>query len=166
MHWFWRVLILGCLGATLLTAMIGMVSCGQTLLCGKLSPASPFQVSFRNNPNSLTCPGFSFRNGSVVWYSKNRSQAQQSPFGLGMINKNWCGFGVFYVPTALGRNGILRIWFPLWLPFLAFSAYPAIAFIRGPYRRYRRHRKGLCLKCGYNLTGNASGVCPECVERI
>ena len=26
----------------------------------------------------------------------------------------------------------------------------------------RRRRPGLCSTCGYDLTGNASGVCPEC----
>ncbi len=25
-----------------------------------------------------------------------------------------------------------------------------------------RLRRGLCVECGYNLTGNVSGVCPEC----
>jgi hypothetical protein len=25
---------------------------------------------------------------------------------------------------------------------------------------------GHCRKCGYNLTGNVSGVCPECGERV
>ena len=35
-------------------------------------------------------------------------------------------------------------------------------FLLGPYRRYRRRKKGLCLTCGYDLTGNESGVCPEC----
>jgi hypothetical protein len=28
-------------------------------------------------------------------------------------------------------------------------------------RRERRAR-GLCVRCGYDLTGNVSGVCPEC----
>jgi hypothetical protein len=51
---------------------------------------------------------------------------------------------------------------PLWAPPLLFAIYPAIAFIRGPLRRWRRHKKGLCLRCGYDLTGNVSGVCPEC----
>jgi hypothetical protein len=24
------------------------------------------------------------------------------------------------------------------------------------------HHVGICVQCGYNLTGNVSGVCPEC----
>lgn len=42
------------------------------------------------------------------------------------------------------------------------AAYPLFVFIRGPLRRRRRRRRGLCLTCGYNLTGNTSGRCPEC----
>lgn len=30
----------------------------------------------------------------------------------------------------------------------------------------RRTRLGQCLKCGYDLSGNVSGVCPECGEPI
>jgi hypothetical protein len=30
------------------------------------------------------------------------------------------------------------------------------------WRRQRRERQGLCVRCRYNLTGNQSGVCPEC----
>ncbi|HEY8749850.1 MAG TPA: hypothetical protein VIM11_17840 [Tepidisphaeraceae bacterium] len=30
------------------------------------------------------------------------------------------------------------------------------------YLSLRRSRAGLCLHCGYDLTGNASGICPEC----
>jgi hypothetical protein len=33
-------------------------------------------------------------------------------------------------------------------------------------RRYRRPNPGHCKKCDYDLTGNLSGVCPECGERI
>jgi len=46
--------------------------------------------------------------------------------------------------------------------FILFATYPTIAFIRGPLRRYRRRKRGLCLKCGYNLTGNTTGICSEC----
>lgn len=58
---------------------------------------------------------------------------------------------------------------PLWIALLLFGTYPAIAsigFIRGPYRRWRRQRKGCCPSCGYNLKGNVSGVCPECGNEV
>ena len=32
-------------------------------------------------------------------------------------------------------------------------------------RATRRSLQGLCVNCGYNLTGNVSGVCPECGEK-
>ncbi|MCH7814156.1 MAG: hypothetical protein IID40_09070 [Planctomycetes bacterium] len=57
----------------------------------------------------------------------------------------------------------------IWLPLALLSVYPAIAFarfVRGPIRRWRRRRKGLCAECGYDLTGNESGVCPECGKAI
>ena len=57
---------------------------------------------------------------------------------------------------------------PLWVLFVLFVAYPVVAFIRGPVRRRilaRRARLAVCCrKCGYNLTGNVSGICPECGE--
>ena len=31
---------------------------------------------------------------------------------------------------------------------------------------YRPFGPGHCQKCGYNLTGNVSGVCPECGEAV
>ena len=49
---------------------------------------------------------------------------------------------------------------------ILFAAYPTIVFIRGPLRRWRRCRKGLCPDCAYDLTGNESGVCPECGKPI
>ncbi len=47
------------------------------------------------------------------------------------------------------------------------AIYPAIFFIRS-YRRRRLHRQVLqpCTKCGYDLHGNESGVCPECGEAV
>ncbi len=62
------------------------------------------------------------------------------------------------------RGGIVR--FPLWMATAALSLYPAIAFIRGPLRRWRRRRRGACLSCGYALVGNVPGVCPECGKQI
>ena len=58
---------------------------------------------------------------------------------------------------------------PIWFLIVAFSAYPSIAFIRGPLRRWRRRRRaapGHCQECDYDLTGNVSGVCSECGTKI
>ena len=41
---------------------------------------------------------------------------------------------------------------PVWVPVLAIAPYPTLTFIRGPLRRWRRKRKGLCVKCEYDLT--------------
>ena len=60
----------------------------------------------------------------------------------------------------------LTIRVPLWVPFLVLSAYPVLAFVRGPVRRWRRRKRGLCAQCGYNLTGLTEPRCPECGERI
>ncbi len=50
----------------------------------------------------------------------------------------------------------------LWVIACLLAAYPAVTFIRGPLRRRHRRKRGLCAGCGYDLTGNVSGVCPEC----
>ena len=60
----------------------------------------------------------------------------------------------------------LSVSLPFWQVFLLFAAYPSVLLIRGPVRRWHRRRKGWCVKCGYDLTGNVSGVCPECGEPV
>ena len=50
---------------------------------------------------------------------------------------------------------------PMWCPFLIFTIPTYIL-----WRRDRRHPKGHCQKCGYDLTGNDSGICPECGSKI
>lgn len=63
------------------------------------------------------------------------------------------------LPTKIGY-----VTFPLWFPFFLFAAYPTFVFIRGPLRRRARRKRNECILCGYNLTCNVSGVCPECGE--
>lgn len=51
---------------------------------------------------------------------------------------------------------------PLWMP-LALIGLPTVLLF---WRDRGRIPPGHCQKCGYDLTGNVSGVCPECGERI
>jgi hypothetical protein len=54
---------------------------------------------------------------------------------------------------------------PLWVP-LAVSAIPSLWLAERRYGRYQRVPKGCCEKCRYDLTGNLSGICPECGSSI
>ena len=47
---------------------------------------------------------------------------------------------------------------PLWMPALIFAA---LAW----FTRSRTKPPNHCRNCGYSLTGNTSGVCPECGEK-
>ena len=66
------------------------------------------------------------------------------------------------------RTGNFRRWrwafvsMPLWMVTGGLLVQPALAYIRGPIRRRLRLRRSQCLSCGYSLTGNSSGTCPEC----
>jgi len=65
-----------------------------------------------------------------------------------------------WTPTWLGEGVVFQfIFVPLWLPFLLI-ALPTGWLFWSDHRR--RLRVGCCAQCGYSLTGNTSGKCPEC----
>src|SRR5262245_7463958 len=47
---------------------------------------------------------------------------------------------------------------PLWVPFVVVLVVIAVE----AHRRARKPKPGTCQACRYDLTGNTSGVCPEC----
>ena len=78
------------------------------------------------------------------------------------------------IPNILGFgwNGARLTWpgetvtdtavvIPLWSVTLVTGALP-IWWLFRLVRGDRRMRGGLCHHCGYNLSGNTSGTCPEC----
>jgi len=58
-----------------------------------------------------------------------------------------------------------KLWFfvlPFWIPLLLVAIPTTFLFWLDRHRIPQDH----CQKCGYNLTGNTSGICPECGEKI
>ncbi|MBN1489161.1 MAG: hypothetical protein JXA69_04520 [Phycisphaerae bacterium] len=61
-----------------------------------------------------------------------------------------------------GPYGMTSIAVPYWILFLLVAIPTAVLWWRGR----RCIPSDCCRQCGYNLTGNVSGVCPECGEQI
>ncbi len=104
------------------------------------------------------------------WYNKHWPHVDAlheildpgGPFGACILD-----FCCMSIPMPMEpRMHIRALALPTWLVAVMFSIFPAVAFIRGPLRRRRRRKRGLCISCGYNLTGNESGVCSECGEDV
>jgi hypothetical protein len=78
----------------------------------------------------------------------------------------WSRLG-FFGNTFPGRDGSYEyrtVTFP-WAAVTVTSAVPPVLSASLGLKRHwtsRRRRAGQCRCCGYNLTGNVSGVCPEC----
>jgi hypothetical protein len=51
---------------------------------------------------------------------------------------------------------------PLWMPLVLVAVPTAVLW----WRDRRRVPPGHCQRCGYDLTGNTSGICPECGSSV
>jgi len=72
--------------------------------------------------------------------------------------------GGFYAGTFNAGEPSSRVHYviiPYWC-LLCLTALLSASRLLSPCLRRSRVRVGLCHSCGYNLTGNISGVCPEC----
>ena len=91
--------------------------------------------------------------GYKGWIDESRWYLQRNS----AVAPNWWWFD--YQPGTPSRASCFII--PLWLPLAAIGATTYYAWRRG-----RRHPPGHCAQCGYNLTGNTSGTCPECGRAV
>jgi hypothetical protein len=104
----------------------------------------------------LTEPGWAttLRHGYHAWPVRGGS-ANAPP-----ARWSFAGFEVRRPTMSHVSGGSIRI------PYLALVALTAAAgaAARGGVVRRRRRRAAnlVCSACGYDLTGNVSGVCPEC----
>jgi hypothetical protein len=64
---------------------------------------------------------------------------------------------------ALQNQMFATTFIPFWIPFLIIAVPTAVIIRR--MRRWKPEGK-LCKSCGYDLTGNVSGICSECGTKL
>lgn len=68
-----------------------------------------------------------------------------------------------FIAQSVGASRIRIITLPPWLVLMIFALFASYVVLRWVIRRCRTtNLPSSCIQCGYDLTGNASGVCPEC----
>ena len=118
-------------------------------------------------------PGFSysaFETGCIYTLSIGKGGTSVTPYGYQVLPGNqWSCLRLEYWKTVKGPNTGFYLWIPLYPFFLMSAILPVWWFIRFPgcwfVRNFQLRRPfpaGCCHRCGYNLTGNVSGICPEC----
>ena len=71
-------------------------------------------------------------------------------------------------PSPLLQRGytqMTQLHVPYWGVFTLCLTGLLVTFVRA-YRRLQQSTVNICVQCGYNLTGNVSGICPECGNEI
>ncbi len=102
-------------------------------------------------------PAVSLMAGTVDLMANRSVSVSESftPHGYGLGFWNAWGARRGRLPNQAGFFYVVE--FPLWLPFLAVALPTLLA-----WRFWRKPPKPGHCRCGYDLTGNTSGVCPEC----
>jgi hypothetical protein len=75
--------------------------------------------------------------------------------------RHLAGFGYWFQRSMDGTAIIQVIVIPYWFPVAALVALP-LTWMFDHLRRRRASGTRHCCACFYDLTGNTSGVCPEC----
>lgn len=103
--------------------------------------------------------GISIRQGMItvaiprsLWFRDDQADYQVP--GVSVHLTRWLRFGV-RIPGVWNRMNYAEYEAPLWIP-LVVSMAVTISLKR------RRHKHGVCTRCGYDLRGLPEPRCPEC----
>jgi hypothetical protein len=109
------------------------------------------------------CPWFLLSENGVVLYERASVSLPGSPALSAMSNVAGEVAGAGRYPAYVSWSGTQYVWrasVPWYLPTAIVGGLLAAAIL-WPKRR----PPGTC-RCGYDLTGNVSGTCPECGRRM
>lgn len=115
-----------------------------------------YSYEFHTPRRTITRPEF------VIVYRQSYPEGATTP-----VKQRWEVMGVGYYAITfrpLGAQASYErvMYCQLWYVGVVLAFYPCITFVRGPVRRWHRRKRGLCVKCGYNLIGLPAPRCPEC----
>jgi predicted Zn-ribbon and HTH transcriptional regulator len=135
----------------------------SVLVAFAVSDGRPIWLSGSDDPNVSKSLVFCLRNGSVSvgkWEQMSAQEYANSTLDdfLDVRNLGW-----WPSPYQLGagRWRCRLVAVPFWIPALAVVTSIAVLWYPD-LRTWLHHPPGHCKACGYDLTGNESGACPEC----
>jgi predicted RNA-binding Zn-ribbon protein involved in translation (DUF1610 family) len=108
--------------------------------------------------------GFLFGWGSA-WKYRDRLNAARMWIDDKSGHSWWPSYVKSQFVTSRGPRGFHFLTVPLWLPAL-LSCTGAVLLLIKLRRDHLRAPAVCCTQCGYDLTGNLSGACPECGRRV
>ena len=109
-----------------------------------------------------------FAIGMVLWWGRRRTQRTRLAPHPGLL----AAVSVVLFLLAVALSSLLLTWWPLvnhpgtycW-PIVLLPLVGGITYKLAAELPLTLVREGFC-QCGYDLTGNVSGVCPECGQPI
>jgi hypothetical protein len=123
---------------------VGLVLCGMVVVLFFLSLWWQLDYLGRHG-------GFTAAHGHLVIF------VGPYPRSLGW---SWGRAGVgdlVWLPAVVTHGPVTAVVLPYWLPFLLVAGPSLLGWLVSRARDPTR-----CRECGYDLTGNVSGNCPEC----
>ncbi len=127
--------------------------CLFLLLLGAVE--SQISFGYRKQPQGIACTPYAI----VV-------EGGGAGTGLTLLRRDgwWANVDphtAYLLPEVITQSGRSYVVIPLWILLLSSGLAALILWYR-----HRPPKPGYCAVCGYNLTGNMSGVCPECGTEI
>ena len=114
--------------------------------------------------------GLEMAPGSLyLTYTHDLSSPSPPVRRLGPSGRGLCLFRHDAIDPAGNAKLVDGLIAPPWVFLALFAFYPAVVLVchvtalnRANYRR----KNSLCVECAYDLTGNVSGLCPECAHPL